>query len=334
MRNVREDLFGYHLVNGHPRLRSAIAEYLAVSRGVTCTADQIIVIGSSKQGVDMIARALAPIGAKVWMEEPGHPFDRDIIRAAGLIPVAVPVDRSGIDVAEARRRAPEARLAIVTPAHQVPMGYTLALDRRLALLDWAENAGAFVVENDHDGEYRYARRLLPPLHSLDRTGRVIYLGSLSNILAPGLRMAYLVAPPGLVDAFLVMRASLVPIPIQLVLARFIAGGRLSAHLRRMRGLYAQRRAMLIAALKEEAADLMEMVVAPDAGMHLVVFLRRPIDDVAAAQACRQRGVYVYPLSSCYAGETSRSGFMVGFASTPPEQIRPAVRKLAEIVRAA
>lgn len=328
------ELLGYGDARGEPTLRQALAEYLAVARGVACTPDQIIVIGGSKQGVDMIARALAPVGSKVWMEEPGHPFDRDIVRAAGLIPVGVPVDRSGIDVAEARRRAPEARLAIVTPAHQVPMGYTLALNRRLALLDWAESAGAYVVENDHDGEYRYARRLLPPLHSLDRSGRVIYLGSLSNILAPGLRMAYLVAPPDLVDAFLVMRASLVPIPIQMVLARFIAGGRLSAHLRRMRALYAHRRAMLISALKEEASDLLEMVVAPDAGMHLVVFLRRQIDDVAAARACRRSGVNVYPLSSCYAGEKSRSGFMVGFASTPPEQIRPAVRQLAEIVRAA
>ena len=327
------DVLGYGDPRGERALRQAIAEYLALARGVSCTADQIIVIGSSKQGVDMALRAAAAPGDKVWIEEPGHSVERDIIDGAGRIPVPVPVDRAGIDVSEALRQAPEARLAIVSPAHQFPLGYTLGLDRRLALLSWAESSGAYVVENDHDGEYRYAGKPLPPLHTLDRTGRVIYIGSLSNILAPGLRMAYLVAPPKLVDAFLVMRASLAPLPIQLVLARFISGGRLSAHLRRMRGLYAQRRSDLIDALKQEARDVLEVVVAPEAGMHLVVTLRRQIDDVAAVRRCRDNGVFVYPLSSCYATSKRRSGFIVGFASTRPEKIRPSVRTLADIIRA-
>lgn len=327
------DALGYGDPRGERALRQAIAEYLAVARGVSCTADQIIVIGSSKQGVDMAVRAAIAPGDKVWIEEPGHSVERDIIDGAGRIPVPIPVDRAGIDVSEALRQAPEARLAMVTPAHQFPLGYTLSLDRRLALLSWAESTGAYVVENDHDGEYRYASRPRPPLHTLDRTGRVIYIGSFSNILAPGLRMAYLVAPLTLVDAFLVMRASLAPLPIQLVLARFISGGRLSVHLRRMRGLYAQRRSDLIDALKQEARDVLEVVVAPEAGMHLVVALRRQIDDVAAVRRCRDNGVFVYPLSPCYATNKRRSGFIVGFASTRPEKIRPSVRTLADIIRA-
>ncbi|MEO6339701.1 MAG: PLP-dependent aminotransferase family protein [Caulobacteraceae bacterium] len=326
------------LCYGNPRgeqvFREVIAEYLAVARGVSCTADQIIVTGSSKHGIEMALRAVGVAGDQVWMEEPGHHIDRDIIKGAGLVAVPVGVDQGGIDVAEGLRLAPEARLALVTPAHQFPFGYTLSLDRRLAMLDWAERTGAYLVENDHDGEYRYAGRPLPPLHTLDRSGRVIYIGSLSNILAPGLRIGYLVAPPDLVDAFLVMRASLTPIPMQLVLARFIASGRLSSHLRRMRILYAQRRLTLIAALKEEASDLFDIVVAPDAGTHLVVQLHRPIDDVAAAKRCLEKGIFVHPLSNCYANtQNRRFGFMLGFASTPDEKIRPAVRTLAEVIRA-
>ena len=327
------EALGYGDPRGEQTLRQAIAEYLAVARGVSCTADQVIVLGSSKHGVDMALRAAGATGDKVWMEEPGHLIERKLIEAAGLVPVPVRVDQKGVDVAEAMRLAPEARLALVTPANQYPLGYTLSLNRRLALLDWAERTGAYVVENDHDGEFRYAGRPLPPLHTLDRSGRVIYLGSFSNILAPGLRMAYLVAPPDLVEAFLVMRASLVAIPTQLVLARFIASGRLSSHLRRMRSLYAKRRQALIAALRQEASDVLSVAFTPDAGTHLPVDLRKPIDDVGAASRCRQAGIFVPALSACYALEKRRFGFMVGFASTPEENIPPAVRRFAEIVRA-
>ena len=327
------EALGYGDPRGERVLRQVIAEYLAVARGVSCTTDQIIVIGSSKQGIAMAMRAAGATGDKVWMEEPGHPLEHEIVKAAGLTPVPVRVDRSGMDVAEALRLAPEARLALVTPTHHFPLGHTLSLDRRLALLDWAERTGGYVVENDHDGEYRYAGRPLPPLRTLDRSGRVVYLGSLSNILAPGLRMGYLIAPPDLVEALLVMRASLVPIPMQLVLARFISSGRLSSHLRRMRHLYAQRRQALIAALRQEASDVLDIVVAPEVGTHLVVELNRRIDDVAAARRCLQQGIFVHPLSTCYAQETPRCGFLVGFASTPEEKIAPSVRTLAEIVRA-
>jgi GntR family transcriptional regulator / MocR family aminotransferase len=319
---------------GEPQFREAIAEYLTVARGVSCTADQIIITGSSKHGIEMTMRAVGAPGDKVWMEEPGHYIDRDIIRGAGLIPVPVPVDQGGLNVPEALRLAPDARLAVVTPAHQFPLGYTLALDRRLAMLDWAERTGAYLVENDHDGEYRYAGRPLAPLHALDRSGRVIYIGSLSNILAPGLRIGYLVAPPALMKDFLVMRASLAPIHQQLVLARFIASGRLASHLRRMRILYAQRRLALFAALKEETSDVFKIVGAPNAGTHLVAETKRPVDDAAIAKRCLQNGIFVHPLSTCYANPTGRCGLIVGFASTPEEKMRPSVRTLAQIVRAA
>ncbi len=326
------DALGYGDPRGEPALRQAIAEYLAVARGVVCKAEQIIIVGSSKQATDMVARVLASPGDKVWFEDPGHAVGRAVLEAAGLVPEPIPVDGKGLDVAEGVRRAPDARLALITASHHYPLGYTLSLERRLALLDWAETAGARILEDDHDGEYRYARRPLPPLYTLDRTGRVIYVGSFSNILAPGLRLGYLVAPPDLVEAFLVMRASLAPILNQLVLARFIASGRLASHLRRMRALYAQRRSILIDALKADAADVLNVLIAPDAGMRLVATLRRDVDDEAVSLRCLERVINVHPLSPCYAEERRLSGFVLGFAATPEEQIAPAVRTLAEIIR--
>ena len=333
LRERPSDALHYGDPRGEPVLRQAIAEYLAAARGIDCTADQIVVVSGSKQGLDMVAGVLGSPGDEVWFEEPGHAVCRQVLETANLVPVSIPVDRRGLIVSEARVRAPDARLALVAPSHQYPLGHTMSLDRRLELLQWAESTGGWIIEDDHDGEYRYSGKPLAPLHTLDRTGRVIYIGSFSNLLAPGLRMGYLVVPPELAGAFLMMRASMVPILVQLTVARFIASGRLSSHLRRMRGLHARRRTVLIEALESEAAGLLRVGEAPQAGMRVIAHLVSPQDDKLIAQRALDAGVYVHVLSTSYASSEPRRGLIVGFASTPEEQIPPAVRRLVEVVRA-
>lgn len=322
---------GYGDPSGEVELRQAIVEYVGAARGISCGADQVIIVSSSKHGVELAARTLASPGDKVWFEEPGHAVARDVLIAAGLHIVPTPVDERGMIVSEAMRYAPSARLALVTPSHQFPLGSTMSLDRRLELLQWASANGSWIIEDDHDGEYRYSGRPLAPLHTLDRANRVIYVGSFSNLLAPGLRMGYIIVPRRIASAFRWMRASLVPILSQLIVARFISSGRLASHLRRMRTLYESRRSALVSALHAQAAGILEIQETPQAGMRLVTSLLTEQDDVPAARRALAAGLFVGALSSYYSGPERKRGFVMGFASTPAEEMIPAVKKLVRAV---
>jgi len=327
------DALHYGDPRGEPLLRKAITDYLGAARGISCTPNQIIVVGSSRHGVDMAARLLGLPGDEVWFEEPGHVVCRKLLEATGLRPVPVAVDQNGFDISQARKHAPDARLALVSPSHQYPLGVTMSLERRIELLGWVQGAQGWIIEDDHDGEYRYSGTPIPPLYALDRAERVIYVGSFSNLLAPGLRMGYLVVPKELVPAFLVMSASLIPIMMQLVLARFVSDGGLTSHLRRMRAVHHQRRTLLIEAMERHAADVMRVGEAPEAGMRIVADLIPSCHDVDIVRRAVEVGVHVHPLSPCYAGEPQRNGLILGFASTNEEHIEPSVRKLAELIRA-
>ena len=330
------DALGHGDPQGERVLREAIAQYLGAARGISCAAEQILVIAGSQQGIDLTARALARPGDAIWIEEPGYPVGRAALEAAALERVPVPVDAEGIDVAAGARMVPAARLALVTPSHHYPLGFTMSLRRRLALLDWAEGADAWILEDDYDGEYRYGGRPLAPLYTLDRGHRVLYLGTFSKVLAPGLRLGYLVVPAGAIDAFAALKAAAdrhAPSLAQRVLARFIAEGRLAAHLRRMRGLYAGRRRALLDALQREAAGVLQAFEAPEAGLHLVARLAVPVDDVAASRRALEKRVYAAPLSSYYAGINRERGFVLGFANTREDRMAPAVRGLVEAIEA-
>jgi GntR family transcriptional regulator/MocR family aminotransferase len=325
---------GYGDPQGEPELRKAIAFYLGAARGIACEPEQVIVVSGSQQGVDLAARALAEPGDSVWCEEPGYPAGRAAFQAASLKTVAVSVDGEGIDVAQGARRAARARVALVSPAQHYPLGGAMSLGRRLALLDWAERADAWILEDDYAGDYRYAGRPLAPLHTLDRGNRVLFLGTFSKVLAPGLRLGYLVVPPGVVERFTAFKSAADRQPpglTQRVLARFIAEGRLAAHLRRMRVLYAGRREALIAALTREAAGLLDPGDAPEAGLHLAAKLRIDADDEAASTRALARNVHAPPLSAYYAGARRERGFVLGFAATPEAQIPRAVRGLVAAI---
>ena len=225
----------------------------------------------------------------------------------------------------------------MSPSYQYPLGVTLSLPRRLALLEWAEASDAWIIEDDYVGEFRYAGAPLPPLYSLDRRGRVLYLGTFSKTLAPALRQGFIIVPPQLVER--VKRLKLIsdrqtPVLDQHVLAHFIAEGYFASHVRRMRLLYARRRQVLLGAIKDEAAGCLRLGPAPEVGMHLIAYLERSVDDIAISKKLLSQRIYAAPLSSFYATTARSKGFALGFAGTPEGRIRPAVRELVKEIHAA
>ena len=334
-RTRASELLCFTDLRGYPPLREAIAHYVRTARGVRCTADQVIVVNGAQHGIDVMTRVLLDPGDTAWVEEPGYRPVRASLRAAGAQIVRVPVDEHGLDVHEGERRAPHARLAFVTPSYQAPLGVALSLERRLALLDWAARADAWVLEDDYNGEYRYDTDPIPAVHALDRAGRVIYIGSFSKTVAPGLRVGFLVLPPPLVEA--VTRARLAsdmhtPVPEQAVLAEFLSGGHFARHIRRTRDLYRQRQMDLLELAPEMTNGLLEVRPAP-AGMRLLGLLPRGVDAVAVSWAASERGVLVTPMSRSAPSSMmdGREGLLLGYAAYGREATREALRVLAKVI---
>jgi GntR family transcriptional regulator/MocR family aminotransferase len=320
---------------GHPDLRAAIAHYLGEARGVVCDPDHVLVVSGIRQALDLTCRLLLDPGDGAWMENPGHPGLRAVLVANGLEVASVPVDAEGIDVAAGRRMAGKARLVCVAPSHQYPLGVALSLQRRLMLLDWAREAGAWVLEDDYDSEYRYAGRPLAALRSLDADNRVIYVGTLSKLLFPSLRLAYLVAPPQLADSFRRLRAALDDQPsmvAQPALAELFRSGHLASHVRRMRQTYAARQRAFLAAAHSHLDGLIEFKP-EDSGLHLVgrprVRLKGRSDRELAAGA-RRDGIVLSCLSDYDAVGDGPQGLMFGYAAAPEALVAPALQHLAEI----
>jgi GntR family transcriptional regulator / MocR family aminotransferase len=328
------------LVGGDPAgyrpLCQAIADYLASARAVACRPEQVIVISGTQQALDLAARVLIDPGDPVWIEEPGYLPTRAVLLAAGARPVPVPVDDEGLSVVRGRSLEPAARLISVSPSHQFPLGITMSLQRRLELLEWARAVGGFVLEDDYDSEYRYAGRPLAALQGLDRDGRVIYVGTMSKVMFPGLRIGYMVVPEQLIDAFLAVRALVDAHPssiAQAALVDFIGEGHLAAHIRRMRALYAERQGLLIAALRDRLGE--RLAVAPSAaGMHLVGRLAAGLDDRAIALAAGEAGIEAPALSSYYHGPAAARGLLLGYAGVPEPAVTPAVARLALVIERA
>jgi len=317
---------------GYAPLREAIAAYLGAARAVTCDADQVLIVSGAQQALDLAARVLIDPGDTVWIEDPGYSGIRGALVAAGATLVPVPVDGEGLNVAAGRARADRARLAIVTPSHQYPLGFTMTLARRLELLDWARAANAIIIEDDYDSEYRYAGRPLAALQGLDGEGRVIYIGTFSKVMFPGLRLGYAVVPKDLVDAFRGVRQLVDSHPstvAQAALADFIADGYLAAHVRRMRALYEKRQAALVAALRERTGG--RLSVTPDeSGMHLIGYLDDAVDDVALSRAAADRGVVATALSRLYIDAPPRKGLMLGYAGIAEPAMRRAAATLGSV----
>ncbi len=320
--------------SGFLPLREAIAEYVRAARGARCGADQVLVVGGSQQGVGLASRVLIDPGAAVWMEDPGYPGARAALLGAGAKLVPVPVDGEGLAVDMGRRLAPGASMAYVSPSHQFPLGVTMSAARRLELLRWAAQTGAWLLEDDYDSEFRYDARPLASLQGMDEDGRVMYVGTFSKTLFPALRLGYLIVPESLIDAFRAARAAAdrhSPTVDQAVLADFLSGGHFTRHVRRMRRLYQERQGVLVAAIRDCLEGRLEARPSP-AGMHLVAWLTPGTDDEAAAAAAASVGVEAAPLSRYSATLPPRGGLLLGWAGYAPAAIVEGVDRLARVLR--
>lgn len=337
-RHARQSLRGaslYQRAEGYDPLREAIAAHIGITRGVSCSPEQIILTAGSQGALDLAARVLLDPGDTAWIENPGYLGSRGALLAAGARLIPVPVDQEGIEVEAGQRLCPRARLVSVTPSHQFPTGVTMSLSRRLALLEWARRAGAWILEDDYDSEYRFNGRPLEALQGLDGGRRVIYIGTFSKVLFPALRLGYLVVPAELAESFIAARRFIdvhVPLLEQMALADFITEGHFARHIRRMRLTYAERRDTLINALKGELGDMLDIAI-PEAGLHLVAWLPADMDDRAAVHQAAARGVEVVPVSAFSLHALERGGLMLGYASATPEDLRLGVHRLALALRA-
>ncbi|MBV7333369.1 PLP-dependent aminotransferase family protein [Chloroflexi bacterium TSY] len=324
-------LLSYENRAGYLPLREAIAAYLGTARGVQCTAEQVIIIAGSQQGIDLTARILLDPGDGVWLEDPGYLGAYGAFTGAGAQICSLPVDSEGLDVEMGITRYPQARLAFVTPSHQFPLGVTMSLKRRLTLLEWASEADAWILEDDYDSEYRYTGRPLAALQGLDQTDRVLYLGTFSKILFPGLRLGYLVVPQDLVDpiiASLFFATQQPPALEQMVLADFMADGHFARHIRRSRTCYAERQAILVEAAQRKLAGLLDIEGAA-AGMHLLGWLPDNILDKEAGAHLAKHQIDTIPLST-YSFDSGQEGaLLLGYTALDEQQIREGVKKLAQ-----
>ena len=323
---------GYGDPRGSEALRRQIAITVAASRGIRCDASCIFIVNGTQQGIRLCADALLRPGDLVWMEDPGYPATRTTLSAAGLRPVPIRVDEEGLDVAAGKRAEPRAKAVYVTPSHQFPTGVTMRMERRIALLAWARNSGAWVLEDDYDSEFRYVGRPLPPLKSLDRADRVLYIGTFSKTLFPGLRLGYLVAPSPLVRPLVDLTMLLAPLAAadaQATLAAFLIEGHFGRHIRRMRQLYAGRRAALAQALERQFGS--GQVALGAGGMHVLLRLDDMADDREIEVACRAAGLGPSALSDFYAGPDKRRGLLLSFTNVPPDEAPALVQRLARVL---
>jgi GntR family transcriptional regulator/MocR family aminotransferase len=330
-RQSKFDLFSYGNPAGHPPLRRAIAEYIRAARGVNCSWEQVIVTSGSQQALDLAARVLLDPGDTAWVEDPGYFGARGAWTAAGVRCVPVPVDGEGLSVAQGEQLARQARMTYVSPSHQYPLGVTMSLARRMALLAWARRRGAWIAEDDYDSEFRYAGRPLAALQGLDHAGRVIYIGTFSKVLFPALRLGYMVVPAGAVDAFAAARALAdrhPPGPSQALVAEFLTEGHFARHIRRMRTLYAERQSALLAAAQREWSGLFEVSPAA-AGMHLLAWLPKRSNDRDISNRAAAAGIVAPPLSAYYHRAASAPpALLLGYSALNARKIQEAVRRLA------
>jgi GntR family transcriptional regulator / MocR family aminotransferase len=315
-------------------LRQSIAAYLASSRGIGCGWWQIVVTNGFQGGLDLALRVFVRRRDRVWIEDPCFPPILGALQVAGAELSPVAVDADGLRVAEGLRKAPRARLAIVTPSHQSPLGVALSLPRRLSLLDWANRADAYVIEDDYDSEFHFVGRPLPALKSLDQEQRVIYAGTFSKTLFPGLRLGYLVLPDRLTRTFIeasVWQASGHASFVQQVVYRFMTEGHFARHLKRMRILYATRRAALADALRAEFGGSIQIDMQPG-GMHLLVRINEGMDDATLAKRAQSAGFGAEALSKRAIKHQCGQGLLVGFTNVTEADAPEIARRLRRVLR--
>ena len=332
-RSIDAHAFDYGDPMGSLVLRETIASYLKTARSLHCEAEQVMIVGGSQHALEISARVLLDPGNRVWVEQPGYRLAREVFALSGCHPVPVPVDKEGLNVAAGIKQCRKARAAFVTPSHQFPLGVTMSASRRLQLVDWAQNSGSWIIEDDYDSEFRYESLPIASLQGLDSNSRVIYIGTFSKVLFPSLRVGYIVIPSDLVESFRAIRRVMDLSPprfYQEVLSDFIREGHFARHIRRMRVHYGELRTALVANLRRELGPLVE-VLGDEAGMHVAVTLENGSRDLEIAERAARLNLSLWPLSPSYMGEASPSGFILGFGGTRLTEIPNAVRKLRNLL---
>jgi GntR family transcriptional regulator/MocR family aminotransferase len=335
VRQLGADDLGYADPAGLIELRTNICHYLRAARAVQCEPDQIVITAGTQQAIDIAIRVLLAPGDEVWVEDPGYPLTHAQLLLAKVRPHAIPVDEQGLIVDAGRRRAPRAKAVFVTPSHQFPSGVAMSMVRRLELLAWARQSGAFIIEDDYTSEFRYSGPPLASLQGLDRSEQVIYVGTLNKALFPGLRIGYAAVPRALLRAFVGARYLIDRQPAtlqQVVVSEFMQQGHFAAHIRRMRQLYREQRDALAETLTRRAGERLDAAL-PDQGMHLVAYLRDGVSDIEMEAAARRDGIIVRAVSRFYRSARPRQGLVLGFSGFPRQLIVPAAAKLARLVAA-
>ncbi len=333
--NVSNELspkeFGYGSAAGYKPLRIAIANHIRISRSVKCEPEQIIITGGSQQGIDLICRVLLERGNNVGFEDPGYPGARDIIGAAGMNIVPLQMDEEGLSFKDVKKKCD---LIYATPSHQYPLGITMTLNRRLELIDYASSKNIWILEDDYDSEYRYDGHPISSLQGIDEYGCVIYMGTFSKVMFPGLRIGYLVVPENLIESF--TAAKLLsdrnsPIFEQAALQKFISDGHFGRHLRKMRILYEQRKKFFYEAVEKHLNKYLNLHKT-ETGLHTVGWLKNNRSDRKIAKHFFENGVITPPLSSYYIDKGKKTGLVLGYAAYSEKQIISSIKIMKEILQ--
>jgi len=334
LRQGRLDLLDYAIKGGFAPLRRVIADYLRASRAVRVEVEQVVLTAGTQHSLDLCAQLLADAGDTVWIEDPGYWGARCVFDASGLKLEPIGVDAEGMN-AELASRGSRPRLIYLTPSNQYPMGVAMSLARRRALLQIAVRERAWIIEDDYDSELRYSGRPLASLQGLDSAERVVYVGTFSKVLYPGIKIGYMVVPAALAESFGSAVYDLQrpgQLAVQAALAEFIERGYFATHIRKLRQTYAERRERLIGALQAQLGGAARITSQP-AGLHLVLRLPDGCDDERIEALAAERGTTVRALSRYSIGPASVRGLVIGFGYTAPERLAHHGRNVAKVVRA-
>lgn len=321
--------------SGYKDLKEEISKYLQTYRAVNCTPDQIFIVNGSQQGLYLLSRTLMKEGNNFLLEDPFYFGVKDAIRSSKVNIIPIPVDEEGIKIDYAIKNFSNANFIYTTPSHQYPLGSTMSNSRRLKLLDFAGENNIWIIEDDYDGEFRYTGNPLPSLQGMDKNGKVIYLGTFSKVLFPGLRLGYLVLPSiDTVEALAAERKVIdrqSPILEQLVLAEFMKCGHFTRHIRKMRMLYKERQENLISEIKKELGGIIE--IQPSAsGMHVLAWLPEHLDDKAVCKELRYNGLTTFPLSNLILKYKQKSALVLGYTAFNSEEIKWGVKILRNTIK--
>jgi GntR family transcriptional regulator / MocR family aminotransferase len=335
-RSASREAMGYGNPMGYGAFREALMEYLGAFRAIKCDSSQVIVTTGSQQALQIAALALLDPKDSVWIEEPGHPGTRQALQAAGARLIPVPIDGEGMRVQCGIHRFKRARAAFVTPSHQFPMGMPMSAARRIELLNWAAHNGGWIIEDDYDSEYRLSGKPIASLQGLDTTGRVIYIGSLTKVMFPALRLGYMIVPKDLIASFLDIKnandACATSVLYQMAMTDFMGEGHFSQHVRRMRAVYLEKRDSLAAAIDNQLHGILE-IVGDDSGTMLVTLLPPGTDDVEIAARSPALSVTLDPLTTCHMNRPQRGGLLIGYANLRVKEIPTLIRELRALIQA-